>query len=309
MSSPIFVAMNFFFYVEHYKNKCYPYLNHIFVLFYKKKQKITNTLTIKKQVHKVNPTTYLLLHFQLNYWQAHQQSVTTNHINFSWSSFHFLFFFLKVIWCYGIVSIHIIYNFWRAMGQFVHTCNRLSSFVILVFGFFLLIIEGVSVRFSIFVIFDHFIVFLASSISSHNSLACIPQIFFVLGHLRQKDLTFKSFAWTNREMATNDVPCCEPRFWMYLLICVGLVAFAGLMSGLTLGLMSLSLVDLEVLAKSGRPDDRKNAGQFEFKAHAARLSLSLVEQFMWYLYWWLCNENFSLDFSTSNFIHCSHFTL
>jgi metal transporter CNNM len=36
--------------------------------------------------------------------------------------------------------------------------------------------------------------------------------------------------------------------------------FAGLMSGLTLGLMSLSLVDLEVLAKSGTPQDRKHAG-------------------------------------------------
>lgn len=79
-------------------------------------------------------------------------------------------------------------------------------------------------------------------------------------------------------MAANDVPCCEPRFWMYLLICVGLVAFAGLMSGLTLGLMSLSLVDLEVLAKSGRPDDRKNAGYFE--KLATPFSLSPVEQFM-----------------------------
>ncbi|XP_042038803.1 tyrosine--tRNA ligase, chloroplastic/mitochondrial-like isoform X2 [Salvia splendens] len=33
----------------------------------------------------------------------------------------------------------------------------------------------------------------------------------------------------------------------------------GLMSGLTLGLMSLSLVDLEVLIKAGKPEDRKNA--------------------------------------------------
>jgi hypothetical protein len=41
---------------------------------------------------------------------------------------------------------------------------------------------------------------------------------------------------------------------------VGLVLFAGLMSGLTLGLMSLSLVDLEVLQKSGTPPDRKHAG-------------------------------------------------
>jgi len=35
--------------------------------------------------------------------------------------------------------------------------------------------------------------------------------------------------------------------------------FAGSMSGLTLGLMSMSLVDLEVLAKSGTPNDRKHA--------------------------------------------------
>nr|GME10137.1 DUF21 domain-containing protein At5g52790 [Ipomoea batatas] len=60
-------------------------------------------------------------------------------------------------------------------------------------------------------------------------------------------------------MAANDVPCCETMFWVYLVICVALVAFAGLMSGLTLGLMSLSLVDLEVLIKAGEPADRKNA--------------------------------------------------
>ena len=49
-------------------------------------------------------------------------------------------------------------------------------------------------------------------------------------------------------------------FWVYLMSCVGLVVFAGLMSGLTLGLMSLSLVDLEVLAKAGTPKDKLNAG-------------------------------------------------
>ncbi|PKI52093.1 hypothetical protein CRG98_027509 [Punica granatum] len=32
------------------------------------------------------------------------------------------------------------------------------------------------------------------------------------------------------------------------------------MSGLTLGLMSISLVDLEILAKAGQPQDRENAG-------------------------------------------------
>ncbi|KAL0734514.1 hypothetical protein Bca4012_010724 [Brassica carinata] len=60
-------------------------------------------------------------------------------------------------------------------------------------------------------------------------------------------------------MAANDVPCCEPMFWFYLTACFGLVAFAGLMSGLTLGLMSLSLVELEVIVKAGEPNDRKNA--------------------------------------------------
>lgn len=54
--------------------------------------------------------------------------------------------------------------------------------------------------------------------------------------------------------------CCAPMFWLYLLICCGLVAFAGIMSGLTLGLMSLSIVDLEVLIKAGKPEDQKNAG-------------------------------------------------
>lgn len=55
--------------------------------------------------------------------------------------------------------------------------------------------------------------------------------------------------------------CCRPMFWVYLMICVGLVGFAGLMSGLTLGLMSLSLVDLEVLVKAGKPADRANAAK------------------------------------------------
>ena len=54
--------------------------------------------------------------------------------------------------------------------------------------------------------------------------------------------------------------CCGTMFWVYLLSCAGLVMFAGLMSGLTLGLMSLSLVDLEVLSKSGTDKDKRHAG-------------------------------------------------
>ncbi|KAK6945910.1 CNNM, transmembrane domain [Dillenia turbinata] len=53
--------------------------------------------------------------------------------------------------------------------------------------------------------------------------------------------------------------CCETGFFIHIVIIVFLVLFAGLMSGLTLGLMSMSLVDLEVLAKSGTPIDRRHA--------------------------------------------------
>lgn len=53
--------------------------------------------------------------------------------------------------------------------------------------------------------------------------------------------------------------CCETHFFVNIGIIVFLVIFAGLMSGLTLGLMSMSLVDLEVLARSGTPKDRRHA--------------------------------------------------
>lgn len=51
--------------------------------------------------------------------------------------------------------------------------------------------------------------------------------------------------------------CCTTQFFIRIGICIFLVLFAGLMSGLTLGLMSLSLVELEVLAKSGTPSNPK----------------------------------------------------
>ncbi|KAL8545949.1 hypothetical protein ACS0TY_005896 [Phlomoides rotata] len=59
----------------------------------------------------------------------------------------------------------------------------------------------------------------------------------------------------------RDVPCCEIKFFLYIAAIIGLVLFAGLMAGLTLGLMSLGLVDLEVISKSGRSHDRKHASK------------------------------------------------
>lgn len=60
---------------------------------------------------------------------------------------------------------------------------------------------------------------------------------------------------------TVEYSCCETGFFVHIAVIVFLVCFAGLMSGLTLGLMSMSLVDLEVLAKSGTPTDRNHAAK------------------------------------------------
>lgn len=65
-------------------------------------------------------------------------------------------------------------------------------------------------------------------------------------------------------MAQEDVKCCGSKFFLFLAAIVGLVTFAGLMAGLTLGLMSLGLVDLEVLSKSGRTQDRIHACVYNF---------------------------------------------
>lgn len=49
-------------------------------------------------------------------------------------------------------------------------------------------------------------------------------------------------------------------WFVYAGISCFLVLFAGIMSGLTLGLMSLGVVDLEILQRSGTPSEKKQAG-------------------------------------------------
>ncbi|KAG0575613.1 hypothetical protein M758_5G019100 [Ceratodon purpureus] len=53
----------------------------------------------------------------------------------------------------------------------------------------------------------------------------------------------------------------EPEWWIAGGISVFLVIFAGIMSGLTLGLMSLGLVDLEVLQQSGSEEEKRQAAK------------------------------------------------
>jgi len=50
-------------------------------------------------------------------------------------------------------------------------------------------------------------------------------------------------------------------FWIYLSIYIALVLLAGLMSGLTMGLLSLDVMSLNVLSSGGKPDEKKYAAK------------------------------------------------
>ncbi|KAK7380403.1 hypothetical protein VNO78_32913 [Psophocarpus tetragonolobus] len=56
-------------------------------------------------------------------------------------------------------------------------------------------------------------------------------------------------------------PCCGTHFWILLTMCWAFVLFAAITSGLALGLLSFSQVDLEVLVKAGKPQIQKNAAK------------------------------------------------
>ncbi|KAK6141427.1 hypothetical protein DH2020_024832 [Rehmannia glutinosa] len=59
---------------------------------------------------------------------------------------------------------------------------------------------------------------------------------------------------------SNDIEFGNPWWFVYASVSCFLVLFAGIMSGLTLGLMSLGLVELEILQRSGSAAEKKQAG-------------------------------------------------
>lgn len=61
-------------------------------------------------------------------------------------------------------------------------------------------------------------------------------------------------------MEEDHISCCGWQYWGDLVMSFVLVVFAAITSGLSLGLLSHSKVDLEVLIKAGLPKDQKNAG-------------------------------------------------
>jgi len=48
-------------------------------------------------------------------------------------------------------------------------------------------------------------------------------------------------------------------FWIYILISILLVLFAGMASGLTIGLLSMDMMSLEIFQRSGTPKEKKYA--------------------------------------------------
>jgi metal transporter CNNM len=66
-----------------------------------------------------------------------------------------------------------------------------------------------------------------------------------------------SSSW--RSISDEEIAYGTPLWWIYAGISAALVLFAGIMSGLTLGLMSLGLMDLEVLQQSGTEEEKKQA--------------------------------------------------
>ncbi|RWW11210.1 hypothetical protein GW17_00025197 [Ensete ventricosum] len=70
----------------------------------------------------------------------------------------------------------------------------------------------------------------------------------------------------------EDIPFGTGWWYAYAGISCLMVLFAGIMSGLTLGLMSLGLVELEILQRSGTPTEKKQAGSASFASRASSVS-------------------------------------
>lgn len=62
---------------------------------------------------------------------------------------------------------------------------------------------------------------------------------------QSKEINYQLYSNSNNINPTNGT------FWMYVGICIGLILFAGIASGLTIGLLSMDLMNLEILKNSG----------------------------------------------------------
>lgn len=74
----------------------------------------------------------------------------------------------------------------------------------------------------------------------------------------------------------DDIQFGTPLWFVYVGVSCLLVLFAGIMSGLTLGLMSLGLVELEILQRSGTSAEKKQAGSCSAITNTLRFQSSKI---------------------------------
>jgi hypothetical protein len=109
----------------------------------------------------------------------------------------------------------------------------------------------------------------------------------------------------NSGLESEGIPFGSIWWFIYIGLSAFFVIFAGIMSGLTLGLMSLGLVDLEILQRSGSPTEKKQAG---YPSLFLPLNLSqsflLVVRFLFFLFQRLYFRWFRSSTSCSSLCFC-----
>eukprot|EP00697_Spironema_sp_BW2_P001888 gnl/Spiro4/12533_TR6627_c0_g1_i1.p1 gnl/Spiro4/12533_TR6627_c0_g1~~gnl/Spiro4/12533_TR6627_c0_g1_i1.p1 ORF type:complete len:549 (-),score=117.13 gnl/Spiro4/12533_TR6627_c0_g1_i1:123-1769(-) len=90
-----------------------------------------------------------------------------------------------------------------------------------------------------------------TSVIANNSQVCS----YVLDEDGNKEVTCGDEVFGPHD----EIPAGSKMFWVYIIVILFLVCFAGLMSGLTLGLMSIDENNLEILAETGKDEEREHA--------------------------------------------------
>lgn len=85
---------------------------------------------------------------------------------------------------------------------------------------------------------------------------------YALARLMASRRDLMEFSLSSSSLSSDEVSFGT--FWWFAFAGTSLflVLFAGIMSGLTLGLMSLGIVDLEILQRSGTPTEKKQACKY-----------------------------------------------
>jgi ankyrin repeat/SOCS box protein 13/metal transporter CNNM len=100
-----------------------------------------------------------------------------------------------------------------------------------------------------------------NSVSSYSSEATKPSEETIVCTRNEEGIICEGEQYYDHEGEDGPIPPSKPLFWVYLGLSLFLVCFAGICSGLTIGLMSLDPMTLEIVQKGGEPKDRKYAAR------------------------------------------------